>query len=137
MVYDGPLSGFQLGVTTHYAGTKFASSLAVEYDCIKTEITVSRTVFENETNQVTERNVYVTRACSIKSTPDACDRFKSMVTAIPNAELIFCGHCDSDACNFAKPSILIWSPLCILAILLLLIQYIWTGDDVVSVTKTK
>lgn len=113
-----------MGVTTHYAGTKFASSLAVEYDCIKTEITVSRTVFENETNQVTERNVYVTRACSIKSTPDACDRFKSMVTAIPNAELIFCGHCEGDACNTARAITSVWPPLCILAVLLLVYKYI-------------
>lgn len=124
MVYGGPLSGFQLGVTTHYAGTKFASSLAVDYDCIKTEITVKRTVFENETNQVTERNVYVTRACSIKSTPDACDRFKSMVTAIPNAELIFCGHCDSDGCNFAAPSTVTWPSMCVITVLLLVFKYI-------------
>lgn len=124
MVHGGPLSGFQLGVTSHHSGTKFSSNGAGEYDCIKTEITVSRTVFENETNQVTERNVYLTRACAIKSTPDACDRFKSMVSAIPNAQLIFCGHCGSDGCNSAKPSAPVWPPLCIVAVFLLMIKYI-------------
>ncbi|XP_037027824.1 uncharacterized protein LOC119068360 [Bradysia coprophila] len=121
-VYGGPLSGFQLGVTTHYAGTKYASSLGVEYDCMKTEITVKRTVFENETSQVSERNVYVTRACSIKSEPDACDRFKNMLKGRANSELIFCGHCDSDGCNFAT-SIVAWPSMCILAVVLLVIKY--------------
>lgn len=124
MIHGGPLSGFLLGVTAHYSGTKFSSSLAVQYDCIKTAITVGRTVYENETNQVSEKNIFVTRACSIKSSPDACDRFKSMVAALPNAALIFCGHCESDGCNIAGPTIRIWSPLCVLGLFLLVFKFI-------------
>ncbi|KAJ6638377.1 hypothetical protein Bhyg_11112 [Pseudolycoriella hygida] len=123
IIYGGPLAGFHLGVTKHYTGTQFTNSLAVDFDCIKTEITLSRTVFQNETNQVTERNVYVTRTCSIKSTPDACDRFKSMLKPNPTAELIFCGHCDTDACNVGRMTTPLWLPLCIFTIVLLVMKY--------------
>lgn len=81
-------------------------------------------MYENETSQVMERNVYLTRACLIKTESDHCDTIKTMAAAKSTEEIIFCGNCDTDGCNFATPSTIAWPLMSILAVLFVVVKSI-------------